>query len=238
MTEEIEATEETEASVESSGTDENPTATAGDDSNDLDVTAEALAEANDAIAEEAAIEPQDDSAENSTSETTDPVSLKSERDKYFDQWRRTQAELENFRKRVQREAELAAKFASLPLIRDLLPALDNVGRTVQAAEQTSNVDELIQGLQMILKQFDDAFALHSATPIKAVGEMFDPNLHEALQQIPTDEHPPMTIVQELERGYLLDDRVIRPSKVLVAVPLPEAASDSENDESDQGSDTE
>lgn len=196
-------------------------------SSEIDVTAEALAEANEAISE--SDEPGDSDATDSESDEPEVVSLdganslQSERDKYFDLAARSQAELENYRKRVQREAELAAKFASLPLIRDLLPALDNVGRTLQAAEQSANVTDLIQGLQMILKQFEDVFAKHSAKPIKAVGEMFDPNRHEALQQIPTDEHPPMTVVQELERGYTMDDRVIRPTKVLVAAPLPKPA---------------
>ena len=211
-----------------------------DDSSEIDVTAEAMAEANEAIAEEVDAQADSDAqAENDESDESTPEvvesansdDVKADRDKYFDQWRRAQAELENYRKRVQREAELAAKFASLPLIRDLLPALDNVSRTVLAAEQSSNVDELVQGLQMVLKQFDDIFARHSATPIKAVGEMFDPNLHEALQQVPTDEHPPMTVIQELERGYLLDDRVIRPTKVLVAAPLPEAPSEEAVEES-------
>jgi molecular chaperone GrpE len=222
MSDEIETTEEASES----------------DSGELDVTAEAMAEANEAIAEEADAQAQTESnAEESDSSATEPVEsvndddLRADRDKYFEQWRRTQAELENYRKRVQREAELAAKFASLPLIRDLLPALDNVSRTVQAAEQTSNVDDLVQGLQMVQKQFDDIFARHSASPIKAVGEMFDPNLHEALQQVPTDEHPPMTVIQELERGYMLDDRVIRPTKVLVAAPLPEASTEEAVEES-------
>ena len=86
---------------------------------------------------------------------------------------------------------------------------------------------LIQGLQMIIAQFDQIFGSHSAKPIAAVGEIFDPNLHEALQQVPTDEHPPMTVIQELERGYIMHDRVIRPTKVLVACALPELTKDAE-----------
>ena len=136
------------------------------------------------------------------------------------------AELENFRRRVQREAEQAARYSSLPLIRELLPAMDNINRTIQAAEQTGKIEDLIQGLQMIVAQVDQVFASHSAKPIVAVGETFDPNLHEALQQVPTNEHPPMTVIQELERGYILHDRVIRPTKVLVACALPEETPES------------
>lgn len=176
--------------------------------------ADAVAEAADAIAEESGDKP-------TAAETSDEQGdAAADRDKYFDLWKRTQAELENFRKRSQREMELAMKYSDVGLIRALLPALDNLGRSVQAAEQTGNVEELLQGLQMIQAQFEQIFSAHSAKPISAVGEPFDPNHHEALQQIPTDEQPPMTVLQEVEKGYILHDRVIRPSKVLVAVAPP------------------
>ncbi|MDA1161758.1 MAG: nucleotide exchange factor GrpE [Planctomycetota bacterium] len=192
----------------------------------LDVTAEAMAEATEAISgteSENSVRPDSASAA-SGSGSTELATLQAERDQYFEQMKRAHAELENYRRRVQREAELSARYASLPLIRDLLPALDNVARTIQAAEQTGRLEDLIQGLQMIVAQFDQVFTSHSAKQISAVGETFDPNLHEALQQIPTNEHPPMTVLQELERGYILHDRVIRPAKVLVACALPEESS--------------
>ena len=186
--------------------------------------ADALAEAADAIAEEA------ESAEPSGAYGGERTDVEAERDQYFDQWKRTQAELENFRKRAQRELELALRYSSVPLIRELLPAMDNLSRTVQAAEQSGNVEDLLQGLRMIQSQFDQVFSNQSAQPIKTVGEPFDPNLHEALQQIPTNEHPPMTVLQEVERGYVLFDRVIRPSKVLVSAALPQPAVEGDQDE--------
>ena len=185
--------------------------------------ADALAEAADAIAEEA------ESAETSGAYGGERTDVEAERDQYFDQWKRTQAELENFRKRAQRELELALRYSSVPLIRELLPAMDNLSRTVQAAEQSGNVEDLLQGLRMIQSQFDQVFSNQSAQPIKTVGEPFDPNLHEALQQIPTNEHPPMTVLQEVERGYVLFDRVIRPSKVLVSAALPQPAAEGDQD---------
>ena len=192
-----------------------------DESAAEEMLADAVAEANDAIAADAdSEEPSGESAD------VDPTA---ERDQYFDQWKRTQAELENFRKRSQRELELKLRYSNVPLIRELLPALDNLARSIQAAEQTGNVEELLQGLKMIQAQFDQVFGTHAATPIKAVGEPFDPNLHEALQQIPTDEHPPMTVLQEVERGYVLHDRVIRPSKVLVASAPPQPAEETLSD---------
>lgn len=193
-----------------------------DDSASEELLADAVAEAADAIATDAEAE--------SSSDDVGETDSAAERDQYFDQWKRTQAELENFRKRSQRELELALRYSNVPLIRELLPALDNLNRSIQAAEQTGNVEELLQGLKMIQSQFDQVFGNHSATPIKAVGEPFDPNLHEALQQIPTDEHPPMTVLQEVERGYVLHDRVIRPSKVLVASAPPQASTENSSGE--------
>jgi molecular chaperone GrpE len=213
-------------SVEASNADENTAET------EVDVTAEAMAEATEAIAGSESDDSvqQDASAETSENGSSDLDAIKAERDQNLDKFQRATAELENFRRRVQREAELSARYSSLPLIRDLLPAMDNVARTIQAAEQTGKVDDLIQGLQMIVSQFDQIFGSHSAKPIAAVGETFDPNLHEALQQVPTDEHPPMTVIQELERGYIMHDRVIRPTKVLVACALPEETKDAEPSE--------
>lgn len=208
-------------SVEASNAEEN------NSEGEIDVTAEAMAEATEAIAgSESDDSVQQDGAADNAESASDIEAIKAERDQNLDKLLRVNAELENFRRRVQREAELSARYSSLPLIRDLLPALDNVARTIQAAEQTGKIDDLIQGLQMIVSQIDQVFGSHSAKPIPAVGEAFDPNLHEALQQIPTAEHPPMTIIQELERGYSMHDRVIRPSKVIVACALPETSEES------------
>ena len=210
-------------SVEASNTEETT------NESDVDVTAEAMAEATEAIAGSESDDSvqQDAGTEKSSDDSSDLAAVQAERDDYLDKFQRVSAELENFRRRVQRESELSARYSSLPLIRDLLPALDNVTRTIQAAEQTGKIDDLLQGLQMIMSQFDQVFGNHSAKPIPAVGETFDPNLHEALQQIPTDEHPPMTIIQELERGYSMHDRVIRPSKVIVACAPPAETADDE-----------
>lgn len=213
-------------SVEASNAEENNA--------EADVTAEAMAEAAEAIEAIAGSESDDSVQQESASDATESGSsdleaVQAERDQYIDKFQRSVAELENFRRRVQREAKLSARYSSLPLIRDLLPALDNVARTIQAAEQTGKVDDLIQGLQMIVAQVDQVFGSHSAKPIVAVGETFDPNLHEALQQVPTNEHPPMTVIQELERGYIMHERVIRPTKVIVACALPEETENTESE---------
>lgn len=145
------------------------------------------------------------------------AAAQTEREELHGQLLRTLAELDNFRKRTNRERDEERRYASLPLIRDLLPAMDNLKRAVDAGgEGDSPGDALLQGVRMVLKQFEEILARHGAQPIAALGEPFDPNIHEALQQIPSAEHPPLTIVRELEQGFKLHERVIRPSKVIVS----------------------
>jgi molecular chaperone GrpE len=106
---------------------------------------------------------------------------------------------------------------SMPVVRDILPALDGLQRALQVAKTSKDVDQLLQGMQMVTQQFEDALGRHSVVAIKAVGEPFDPNMHEAIQQAPSKDHPPMTVLHEVERGYQLFDRVVRPTKVIVSV---------------------
>lgn len=139
-----------------------------------------------------------------------------ERDDFQDKWLRSRADFENYRKRVNRELEEQRQFQSLHLVRDLLPALDNLERAVQAAAGTEGSGELVTGLQMVIRQIQDVLTRHSVVPIESVGQPFDPNLHQAIQQVPSADHPPMTVLHELERGYRMHDRVVRPSKVVVS----------------------
>jgi len=139
-----------------------------------------------------------------------------ERDEAQDRFLRSQAELDNARKRYQKELELMRLYAAAPFIQDLLPALDNLKRASDAAENAEHVDDLKQGVEMVAKQILDVFQKHNIKAIDALGKPFDPNLHEALQQLPSDEHPAMTVTHELEQGFILNDRVVRPTKVIVS----------------------
>lgn len=141
---------------------------------------------------------------------------RAERDANRDNWLRAQADLENYRKRVQREMDEASRYRVLPLARDVLPVLDNLRRALTAAEEGGDTAGLVEGVRLVVKQFEDVLARHSVTPIAAVGQPFDPNLHEALQQVPSRDHPPMTVLEEFQRGYRLHDRVLRPSQVVVS----------------------
>lgn len=140
-----------------------------------------------------------------------------EQDALRDRLLRTQAEMENYRKRVQRERDEERRYAAQSVVRDLLPVLDNLQRAIEAAEKGGTVDDLRNGVQMVLQQAIEMLGRSNVRPIEAVGQLLDPNLHEAITQMPSDQ-PPLTILQEVERGYTLHDRVLRPSKVIVAAP--------------------
>ena len=150
--------------------------------------------------------------------------LKIENAELKDRLLRSHAELENFRRRTQKESLDAMKYQSMPVIRDMLPGIDNLQRAIDAADQTGDTQNLIDGIKMVTQQFTDALKKHSAEPIDPVGEPFDPNLHEALTQIPSADHPPMTVIQVIEAGYKIHDRVLRPAKVMVSCAPPEAES--------------
>lgn len=139
-----------------------------------------------------------------------------ERDQFKDKLARSLADLDNFRKRVYREMDDERKYQSLPLLKSLLPVFDGLDRAVSAAAKSKNFDDLLNGVQMTVKQLETTLAGHGAKSIVAEGQSFDPNLHEAISQVVSADHPPMTVLNDVERGYTLHDRVVRPSKVVVA----------------------
>ena len=144
------------------------------------------------------------------------AAAQAERDENYQKYVRALADMDTYRRRVMKEREDDRRFAPLSLVKDLLPNLDNLRRAIDAAKTANRIEDLSKGVDMVLKQVDETLAKHGASPITSVGQPFDPNLHEAVAQAPSADHPPMTVLQEFERGYVLHDRVIRPSKVLVS----------------------
>jgi molecular chaperone GrpE len=134
----------------------------------------------------------------------------------YDQFLRQVAELENFKKRLAREKGEAIRFANESLIKDLLPVLDNLERAVEHARDGGNGKPLLEGIEMVLKVFLEVLAKHGVTQISAIGEPFDPEKHEAIAQVESEEHQPNTVVAEHHRGYYLLDRLLRPSLVSVS----------------------
>jgi molecular chaperone GrpE len=136
-----------------------------------------------------------------------------------DRMLRIAADADNTRKRALKDRKEAQKYGQEKLFRDLLPVLDNLERTLEHVPDEADdpvVTSLREGLEMILRQFQETLAKHHLTGFSAAGEKFDPNLHEALNRTPTDEAEPGTVVAEMQRGYKLHDRLLRPALVSVA----------------------
>jgi len=127
-----------------------------------------------------------------------------------------QAEAENFRKRMRRDFEDQLRFAAMPLVADLLPVRDNLIRALEAAENASDPSGLVEGVSMVIKQLDDTLAKYNVREIQAEGEMFDPNFHEAISQMPSEDHQPGLVLHVAQTGFQMHDRVIRPSQVVVS----------------------
>jgi len=131
-----------------------------------------------------------------------------------DRFLRERAELENFKKRMQREKVEALRFASEPLIREILPVIDNLERAVQCGE--GNGESVIEGVQMVIKALLEVLERHGVKRVEALGQPFDPTHHQALAQVETAEHEPNRVVEQLHTGYLLHDRLLRPALVTVS----------------------
>jgi molecular chaperone GrpE len=134
---------------------------------------------------------------------------------------RVQAELENYRKRVRREMEEERRYAIAPLVKDLLPVLDNLERAIEAAQASPDNPGLLEGVKMVAAQLQGVLGQHHCQRIAAVGQTFDPNQHQAIAQEPSTEHPAGTVTRAVQSGYKLYDRVIRPAQVFVSSGTPE-----------------
>ncbi len=136
---------------------------------------------------------------------------------------RGQADLENYQKRSQRELAEQRRYAALPLARELLNVTDNLKRAIEAAVEAGESEQLVSGVQMVAEQLGTILSQYDCLRIDAKGQEFDPNLHEAIGQVPSQDHPPGTVIQVTQAGYRMHDRVVRPSQVLVAVASTGAA---------------
>ena len=140
--------------------------------------------------------------------------LQEERDSLKDQVLRTRAEFDNYRKRLNREAEQNKKMATEELVRDLLPILDNLELALEHGKESA--EGLTEGVQMVYNQLHEALTRHGLETIESKAVPFDPNVHEALMQAPSDEVPEGHVLQTFQKGYRLYERVIRPAKVVVS----------------------
>jgi len=131
---------------------------------------------------------------------------------------RTAADFDNFRKRTRRELEDARRSGREDLLKELLPVFDNLERGIQSAQKATDVKAVADGLSMIVKQFESTLGRAGIARVPTVGNMFDPSMHEAIQQVETDEHPAGTVVAEVQPGYREGERLVRAAMVVVAKP--------------------
>ena len=158
--------------------------------------------------------------------------LAEEKDKFV----RLQAETDNFRKRLSREKDEFSQYANERLFKELIPIFDNLERALE--DPSNDTKSLKEGLEMILKQFSAFLEKEKVEPIKAIGEKFDPMVHEALTSEESNDHEENTIISEFVKGYTINNRVLRPSQVVISKkPSPESENESK-EESEEYSDKE
>ena len=133
-----------------------------------------------------------------------------------DKYLRTLAESENARRRIRQQSEDSVRVQKENLVRDLLPIVDNLERAVDAAKDATDGKSIVEGVRMVLASLMDFLKTNGVRPMASVGEQFDPNRHEAADQVAHPTHPPNTVVDEFHRGYLMNDKVLRPARVVVS----------------------
>ena len=186
---------------------------------------------------------EDESPEEETVEL-DPVKIlekdlqktKNELAEQKDSFVRLQAETDNFRKRLSREKDEFSQYANERLFKELIPIFDNLERALE--DPSNDTKSLKEGLEMILKQFSSFLEKEKVEQIKAIGEKFDPTVHEVLTSEESNEHEENTIISEFVKGYTINNRVLRPSQVVISKkPSPESENESK-EESEKYSDKE
>jgi molecular chaperone GrpE len=180
-------------------------------------------------AEAASQEQPDPGKDEATPEDADPLTQAlREAVEYKDKWLRLAAEFENYKKRVARDYDSLVTSAAEGLIRQLLPTLDAVGRALDHSENGDGDSEGYQeGVRMIMEQFPKVMEGRGLTEIEALGQVFDPHVHEALMQMPTETFEAGLVSEVVERGYKLGDKVLRPSKVVVSLGPPQEDKDAD-----------
>ncbi|MFN0020097.1 MAG: nucleotide exchange factor GrpE [Pirellulaceae bacterium] len=149
--------------------------------------------------------------------SSDVAKLQQDLSEANEKFLRGQAELENYRKRVRREMEEERRYALLPFAKDLLTVVDNLERAIASGQEGQG---LLEGVKMVSAQLQNVLNQHQCVRIETVGQPFDPNVHQAIAQEASSEHPVGTVSREAQSGYKLFDRVIRPAQVFVFTGAP------------------
>lgn len=154
--------------------------------------------------------------------------LKTEYEEKYDQMLRKIAEYDNAKKRAERRAEESSKYAVEGVIKDVIPVIDSVERAIESTKESKDFDGLSEGVKLIHKQLLDSLQRRNVNAIEAIGVNFDPTRHEAILHVESEEVSENVVIEEYQRGYVLHDRVIRPSMVSVSKGKPEKMEQSDS----------
>ena len=146
---------------------------------------------------------------------------------HHDRLLRVAADFDNYKKRAAREKEEWVKFANEDLIKSILPFVDNLERAVNHSEKTEDIQSLVDGIKLTLQQLLQTLNKFGVSPIESLGKPFDPAMHEAMLVVETDQHEANQVVEEFQKGYLLNDRLLRPATVSVSKPSEKEAQTTE-----------
>lgn len=149
-------------------------------------------------------------------EQTELTRLKAEAEETQQRLVRAQADFDNFRRRTQREKEDLAKYASMKLITELVPVIDNFERAMATVPEGTETESFAKGIQMILRQLETVLASEGLAAMETVGQPFNPEFHQAIMQVDSEEHEEGIVVEEVQKGYMLKDKVLRPAMVKVS----------------------
>ena len=159
--------------------------------------------------------------------TAEYETYKAQSEEQHDQMLRTIAEFDNSRKRAEREKEESLKYALESFVKELIPTIDSIERAIQSTKESQDVDALVEGVEMIYKGLLSTLEKRGVTPIEAVNKPFDPMQHEAVMHVESEDVPENNVIEEWQKGYMLHNRVIRPSMVSVSKGKSEQIAESE-----------
>jgi len=171
------------------------------------------------------IDQNNDSNKEGKAETVDPLkemeekleSMGQEVKENYDRFLRVSAEFENYKKRAAREMNDFRKFANESFVKAMLPVVDNLDRAIESSNNDKHADtSMLEGVDMILKEILKIFEQYNVKPFESLGKTFDPSLHQAVMQEETEVYPENSVVNELQKGYMMHDRLLRPAMVVVS----------------------
>ena len=158
-------------------------------------------------------------------ETVDPIkaleeklgAVEQEAKEHYDRWLRVSAEFENYQKRAAREMNDFRKFANESFVKAMLPVVDNLDRAIESSSNDKHANRsMLEGVNMTLKEILKVFEQFNVKPFESLGKTFDPSLHQAVMQEETEAHPENSVIKELQKGYMMHDRLLRPAMVVVS----------------------